>query len=257
MKTPNVQIAANDSGAGTRHDAWAGLQRTMQLIDQCIDEWDYFVGAEGSGASPETDRSMAELGVRLREICERLDSQLRCRLEEGSSELPRQAALRAIGNVRGAVLVVDCERRRVACAGSPDDGSHWRPWKGRAGKSIIAATRRLLEPTAHGTAPARFPVRVGGTVILSVAPFAREYPTSRTRFAALHVARAATRPSAHDTLSPREREIARLLADGYSSVNIAALCGVSTNTVRTLMRRVYGKLGVFNRADLVRQVLRY
>jgi DNA-binding CsgD family transcriptional regulator len=57
-------------------------------------------------------------------------------------------------------------------------------------------------------------------------------------------------------LSPREREVARLLVDGYSHVNVAALCGVTTNTVRTLTRRLYRKLGVCNRADLVREILR-
>ncbi len=57
-------------------------------------------------------------------------------------------------------------------------------------------------------------------------------------------------------LSPREEQIAQLLADGYSNVNTAAICGVTPNTVRTLIRRLYCKLGVRNRADLVREVLR-
>jgi DNA-binding CsgD family transcriptional regulator len=57
-------------------------------------------------------------------------------------------------------------------------------------------------------------------------------------------------------LAPRERQVARLLVDGYSNVNVAALCGVSSNTVRTLIRRVYRKLGVCNRAELVREMLR-
>jgi DNA-binding CsgD family transcriptional regulator len=57
-------------------------------------------------------------------------------------------------------------------------------------------------------------------------------------------------------LSPREEQIAKLLADGYSNVNTAAICGVTPNTVRTLIRRLYCKLGVRNRADLVREVLR-
>jgi DNA-binding CsgD family transcriptional regulator len=65
------------------------------------------------------------------------------------------------------------------------------------------------------------------------------------------------RPSAEAVvLSPREQQVAQLLADGYSNVNIAAVCGVTSNTVRTLMRRLYRKLGVRNRADLVREMLR-
>jgi DNA-binding NarL/FixJ family response regulator len=59
-----------------------------------------------------------------------------------------------------------------------------------------------------------------------------------------------------DRLSQREWEVARLLAEGCTNVNVAARCGVSPNTVRTLMRRLYRKLGVYNRAELVREVMR-
>jgi DNA-binding CsgD family transcriptional regulator len=58
-----------------------------------------------------------------------------------------------------------------------------------------------------------------------------------------------------ETLSRREREIARLLVAGYSGVNVAAISGLSENTVRTYVRRLYGKLGVSNRADLVRKLV--
>ena len=60
---------------------------------------------------------------------------------------------------------------------------------------------------------------------------------------------------AMEGLSKREREIARLLVAGYSGVNVAAIAGLSENTVRTYVRRLYGKLGVSNRADLVRKLV--
>jgi len=56
-------------------------------------------------------------------------------------------------------------------------------------------------------------------------------------------------------LSHRERAVARLLVAGYSYVNIAAIIGIGRTTIRTYMRRIYAKLGVFNRADLVRELL--
>jgi DNA-binding CsgD family transcriptional regulator len=56
-------------------------------------------------------------------------------------------------------------------------------------------------------------------------------------------------------LSRREREIARLLVAGYSGVNVAAISGLSENTVRTYVRRLYTKVGVSNRADLVRKLV--
>ncbi|MGH7269056.1 MAG: LuxR C-terminal-related transcriptional regulator [Polyangiaceae bacterium] len=47
-----------------------------------------------------------------------------------------------------------------------------------------------------------------------------------------------------------------MLVGGSSSVNIASRLGVSPNTVRTLTRRLYPKLGVCNQVDLVRAVMR-
>lgn len=55
-------------------------------------------------------------------------------------------------------------------------------------------------------------------------------------------------------LSPREREIARYLAEGYSTINIGAILGVSPNTVRTYVRRVYTKLNVCSRVELVLRI---
>jgi DNA-binding NarL/FixJ family response regulator len=56
-------------------------------------------------------------------------------------------------------------------------------------------------------------------------------------------------------LSAREREIARLLIDGYAALNVAAVLELSENTVRTYVRRLYKKLNVSNRADLVCRLL--
>lgn len=55
-------------------------------------------------------------------------------------------------------------------------------------------------------------------------------------------------------LSPREAEIARYLGDGYSIINIGAILGVSPNTVRTYVRRIYAKLNVCSRVELVRRI---
>ena len=173
-----------------------------------------------------------------------------------AEDVRRQAALQAIGNVRGAVLLVDCDAQCVTCAGSPDSGSDWRPWEGRSGKSIIAVARRLIGARSHAL-PAAFPMRVGGNVILAAAPFSRSSLDGVTPFVAVHVAPASGAPRACDRLSPREQQVARLLAEGYSNVNVSAICGVSTNTARTLIRRIYRKLGVFNRADFVREMMRY
>jgi DNA-binding CsgD family transcriptional regulator len=56
-------------------------------------------------------------------------------------------------------------------------------------------------------------------------------------------------------LSGREREIAQLLVEGYAALNAAAILELSEHTVRTYVRRLYKKLNVSNRADLVCRLL--
>jgi DNA-binding CsgD family transcriptional regulator len=53
-----------------------------------------------------------------------------------------------------------------------------------------------------------------------------------------------------------ESEVARLAADGYTVLNIAARLGISENTVRTHLHRVYVKLGVHGRAELATLLIR-
>lgn len=60
----------------------------------------------------------------------------------------------------------------------------------------------------------------------------------------------------HYRLSAREREIASLLVEGYATLNAAAVLDLSEHTVRTYVRRLYKKLNVSNRADLVCHLLR-
>jgi DNA-binding CsgD family transcriptional regulator/DNA-binding transcriptional ArsR family regulator len=57
-------------------------------------------------------------------------------------------------------------------------------------------------------------------------------------------------------LSPREREVAMLLANGRSRPEIASKLGVSGNTVATISKRIYAKLGVRRRVDLSNRIRR-
>jgi DNA-binding NarL/FixJ family response regulator len=52
-------------------------------------------------------------------------------------------------------------------------------------------------------------------------------------------------------LSPREREVIRLVAGGATNRSIAAELGVSDETVKTLLSRTFVKLGVRKRAEAV------
>ena len=51
-------------------------------------------------------------------------------------------------------------------------------------------------------------------------------------------------------LTPREREIATLAAGGASNREIAERLVVSVRTVENTLQRIYGKLGIRNRAEL-------
>jgi DNA-binding CsgD family transcriptional regulator len=63
----------------------------------------------------------------------------------------------------------------------------------------------------------------------------------------------AARPEADPAvvLSPREQEIARMVAQGYPNKTIAAVLEISSWTVSTHLRRVFAKLGVRSRAAMV------
>jgi two-component system nitrate/nitrite response regulator NarL len=63
-----------------------------------------------------------------------------------------------------------------------------------------------------------------------------------------------TKAPAFEQLSPRQREILRLLATGLTNGEIAAALHVSADTIKTHMRDVFAKLQVRNRTEAV---LRY
>ncbi|MGO9558310.1 MAG: helix-turn-helix domain-containing protein [Acidimicrobiales bacterium] len=52
-------------------------------------------------------------------------------------------------------------------------------------------------------------------------------------------------------LSPREREISRMVASGYTNKMIAKVLEISLWTVSTHLRRIFAKLGVSSRAAMV------
>lgn len=60
-----------------------------------------------------------------------------------------------------------------------------------------------------------------------------------------------------DKLTPREREVLRLIALGHTSVEIAAQLGLSPRTIETHRARIHRKLGLDTRAELVSYALRH
>ncbi len=169
-------------------------------------------------------------------------------------ELSREAAaLRVLGRVSGAVFVIDRDKKRVIWAADRENGIDWEEDVEPVEALLVDSAEQALSARAKGDAlptPLRLP---SGGAVMAVAALDGDPVFGRARCAVVRVATPKT--AAFEGLSKREREIARLLVSGYSGVNVAALSGLSENTVRTYVRRLYGKLGVKNRADLVRKLV--
>jgi DNA-binding CsgD family transcriptional regulator len=58
-----------------------------------------------------------------------------------------------------------------------------------------------------------------------------------------------------EMLSPREQEIARMVARGYPNKTIAGVLAISSWTVGTYLRRIFAKLGVSTRAAMVARLM--
>src|SRR5215470_17006489 len=63
------------------------------------------------------------------------------------------------------------------------------------------------------------------------------------------------RPSPMSLLSPREQEIARMVAQGYANKTIASVLEISSWTVASHLRRIYMKLQVSSRAAMATSLL--
>lgn len=169
-------------------------------------------------------------------------------------ELSREAvALRAFNKTTATLFVVDRETRKVVWAANRERGIDWETDVAPNADRIVEAAEHSLQARAKGDALPTPPRLASGTV----AGFAKidgDPVFGGTKCVVLRV-EPQEKAAPIDGLSKREREIARLLVAGYSGVNVAAISGLSENTVRTYVRRLYHKLGVSNRADLVRKLM--
>lgn len=63
-------------------------------------------------------------------------------------------------------------------------------------------------------------------------------------------------PSVFESLSPREREVLQLIAEGHSTKEVARVLKVSVKTVETHRRQLMNKLELFSVAELTRYAIR-
>ena len=66
-----------------------------------------------------------------------------------------------------------------------------------------------------------------------------------------------SKPAALDVLSPRERQVLKLVVEGKTSREIAAIVGVRPSSIDTYRSRIMAKLEVTDLASLVRFAIRH
>ena len=69
--------------------------------------------------------------------------------------------------------------------------------------------------------------------------------------------RKSSKPAALDVLSPRERQVLKLVVEGKTSKEIAAIVGVKPSSIDTYRSRIMAKLEVTDLASLVRCAIRH
>ena len=65
------------------------------------------------------------------------------------------------------------------------------------------------------------------------------------------------KPAALDALSPRERQVLKLVVEGKTSKEIAAIVGVKPSSIDTYRSRIMAKLEVGDLPSLVRFAIRH
>jgi DNA-binding CsgD family transcriptional regulator len=163
------------------------------------------------------------------------------------------AVLRSIGCGHKTYLLFSREKKMVVWGSERGRPVNWLTDVETCERSIIHSAECLLEAQSSDELlptpmPARFGMLVAASVVATNTPFGSD------------CAAMGFRPLQEGcgpimTLSEQERMVARLLIRGFQPLNIAALTGISEHTVRTYIRRIYKKLQVSNRADLVRILL--
>lgn len=172
--------------------------------------------------------SQARRAYGLQVTCapERLRARAPRQVELALFRLAQEAIERAAGPARARRLDVRLERRADRLVLTlADDGD-------------LDAPREMLRPARDRLA------HLGGAVEAGAGPHGGLLLTAGVPFAAA------------PDLTPREREVLRLLAEGKTNKAIAGALGVSARTVNFHLDNLYAKLGVASRTEAVVFALR-
>ncbi len=117
---------------------------------------------------------------------------------------------------------------------------------------LLEQLYKLASSTEHGQAiQHRSGVRIAGNFPESD-QFVLQVETSEASYTLVRQPRDSEERMA---LSPREQEIVQLVSSGHPNKAIARQLAISQHTVNTHVRRIFDKLGVNSRAEMVAYVL--
>jgi two-component system, NarL family, nitrate/nitrite response regulator NarL len=91
-------------------------------------------------------------------------------------------------------------------------------------------------------------------VLLEMTVGESQYCLMRSKKASLLGTTTMPRSLKREPLSPREHEIARMIAQGHPNKTIARTLDISVWTVNTYLRRIFAKLDVTSRAAMIAQL---
>jgi DNA-binding NarL/FixJ family response regulator len=151
--------------------------------------------------------------------------------------MPELNGLEATRQIRRAVpariLILSVHESEQLVSEVLDAGAHGYVLKADAGRTLVEAIRALLRK--------------------------QEFLTERVHPVAARPARprrAAAARRAPRRLSPREREVLQLLAEGKSNKEIGVALGVTTKTAETHRTHILAKLDLHSMSELVRYAIR-
>ena len=160
------------------------------------------------------------------------------------------AALRGWGGP-GTAAGVLADRIDALAAGSPERLEAAAGGYEALGMPFDAARARLEAAERYPVGSRRLPADALEVFVrLGAAPW-----TARARVLGAAPA-ARPEPERREILTPREREVAELVAEGLTNAQIAEQLGVSIRTVTSHLDHAYTKLGIGSRAALTAHLLR-
>ena len=211
--------------------------------------------------------------AQLQEILPHLQRALQIRTRLAQSDMAERCARAALDVLGTAVLLIDARLevlyanamaldlfgadppRGLQCLATT--GARWRmpPPLVRAVQQAIGAGKRGNQPMAQSL---RLPRAGRPDLYLSVAPFHAQQGPCADRPCAMILAREPRGSGISSEtlqqlfeLTPAEAQVGQALAQGGAIDSIATANGVSVNTIKTHLHRIYGKTGAARQGELV------